>query len=69
MSSNNRFERSRGTSPFGPRRELDDLDKSASFRDNATPRRSTSSLDSYARQLSIERGIDRGARVVGKRRR
>jgi hypothetical protein len=43
-ASNNRLERARRI--FGkPRRDVDDVDKSASLFDNATPRRSTSSLE------------------------
>jgi hypothetical protein len=44
-SSNNRFERSRGSSFDGPRGKVDDLDKMVPFVVSATPRRSTSSLD------------------------
>jgi hypothetical protein len=44
MTSNNRFERSRGEVSGDPRRGVDDLDKSASFVGATTPRRSTSSL-------------------------
>jgi hypothetical protein len=40
-SSNNRFERSRGSNFDQPRRGVDDLDKSASVIVGATPRRST----------------------------
>jgi hypothetical protein len=55
MSSNNRFERSRG-SVFGePRRGVDDWDKSASFDVGSTARRST---------LSLEAVLDTGSALV-----
>ena len=62
-SSNNRFERSRGSVFYGPRRKVDDLDKSPSFCDTAPPRRSTSSLDDSMRAPSRFMGLSAAAKL------
>jgi hypothetical protein len=54
QSPNNRFERTPGRIFGEPGREVDDWDKASSFGADATQRRSTSSLGSLQRGLSIE---------------
>jgi ribonuclease inhibitor len=60
MTPNNRFERSRGVVFGEPRRRVDDLDKAVSLGVNATPRRSTSSLDDMTDVSAIRFLLDVG---------
>jgi hypothetical protein len=62
---NHRFERSRGRILGEARREVDDWDKPASFIGNATPRRSTSSLDGTL----MNRFLAPDARLIQRQRR